>query len=178
MVRGPYGPWRRLEDDEPPPSLGIYEHAPHLFKFAVLYHRMGRLGISPPVVRQMTPQQVGAFLGVGLLGTDATPTGPVRDVNRERFEWLAEIQEARDAGDEARAVDLEAHPPPPDVPQAPVAAPGRPNQGLPAPSGVPVAGEQLGPHVFHPPDLSAAPDTPGPVPDDGLVVFGPGEKMP
>ncbi len=139
--------------------MGAYEDAPHLFRFATLYRHLGQMGIPPPVVRDMTPQQVGAFLGVGFPDTPETVSeGSGRDVNRERFEWLAAINEAREAGDETRALELEASPPQPDAPRGPVSAAG---------------GAQIGPQM-----VSGSQVTPGPTEDAlGPHVFHPGQKM-
>lgn len=111
MGTKPSGPWRRLADGEPRVDLGPYEAAPHLFKYAILYHGIAQASggsIGPDVVDQWESWQCAGYLGVGLpTPNEAMPgaNSSGRDVNAEHFAYLA-----------AQAEGREMEPPVPDAP--------------------------------------------------------------
>lgn len=107
----PSGPWRRV-DDGSAPSLGPYEDATHLWKYATLYDAVARRSngaIGPDRVDTWESWQCASFLGVGLPTPDEAMPGAdgVSPVMAKRIEWL-----------EARAKGEEIAPPEPDLPSA------------------------------------------------------------
>lgn len=110
MGRKPCGPWRRLAESEASQSLGEWEGAPHLFKYATLYAAVRRHA-TPDVVDGWESWQAAAFLGIGIPEPEESgdvPSVGGRDIAVERAEYLLAQQQGRDVA-----------PPAPDVPRPP-----------------------------------------------------------
>lgn len=110
MGTKPSGPWRRVDGGDAP-SLGPYEDAPWLWKYATLYDSVAHRSngaIGPDQVDSWESWQCASYLGVGLPTPDeAQPGAGVSPVMAKRIEWL-----------EARARGEEIAPPEPDLPTA------------------------------------------------------------
>lgn len=108
MGSKPSGPWRRVADGEDPPSLGPYEDAPHLYKYAILYQACAKASggtIGPDTIDRWESWQAASYLGVGLTVPDEGLPSSGRDIMTEHAEYLLAVQEGRDV-----------EPPQPDAP--------------------------------------------------------------
>lgn len=110
MGQKPSGPWRRVADGEDPPSLGPYEDAPWLYKYAILYQACAKASggtIGPDTVDRWESWQAASYLGVGLTVPDEGLPGSGRDLMGEKIAYL-----------EATARGEDVEPPQPDAPSA------------------------------------------------------------
>lgn len=110
MGAKPSGPWRRVADGEAPPSLGPYEDAPHLYKYAILYQAIAKASggaIGPDTVKLWESWEAASYLGVGLTVPDEGLPGTGRDLMAEKIAYLEAVARGEDA-----------EPPQPDPPSA------------------------------------------------------------